>query len=273
MSRLCAYFGNEPERLACALFPARDALHAMLGGPHAFGLGFVQGGDVLLQKRPRSAGAEVDFFSQAKDLRADALVGRIATGDEAGAPAEDTDPFRFRSWLFGSLGRVLGFEGVRDKLLESVPDYLRRNIRGRSASEHLFHLFLTFLHDGGLLEQQSPPPDAVRNALHASVALLDRLLAGGGGESTRLALVATNGRCLVAAGRRHPIHYLQIAGIADCPVCRGRADRDNDSRRISHDSLRGVVIEADGTAARSGWQTVPQERTLVVGSDRSPLLA
>src|SRR5437868_1291216 len=140
MSRLVAYLGNDPERLACALFPARGALHTSLNGRRcAFGLGFVQAGDVLLQKRPRSADSDIDFFAQAKDLRADALIGRVSTED-ADAPAENIDPFRFRSWLFASLGRVLGFDGVREKLLESVPDYLLRNLRGNSASEHLFHL-------------------------------------------------------------------------------------------------------------------------------------
>jgi len=61
VSRLVAYFGNEPDRVECALFPARSALYA--GTPEkasGWGLGFVQGGDVLLQKRPRAEATEVD---------------------------------------------------------------------------------------------------------------------------------------------------------------------------------------------------------------------
>ena len=206
MSLLVAYFGNEPENMACALFSARAALYSRsTDRPQGWGLGFVQAGDVLLQKRPRADTKEVDLYGLAKDLRADALIGCVGLSRDGNTTAEDSDPFRFRSWLFGSVGRVneRGFSAVRERLLESVPDFLRRNIRGKSPSEHIFHLFLAFLHDAGILDAASPPPAAVQRALRHSLAFLDRLLSGGSdghpsSEPTSLALVATNGRCLVA---------------------------------------------------------------------------
>src|SRR5215471_6161425 len=212
--------------MACALFSARNALYSR--GPHkpdGWGLGFVQGGDVLLQKRPRSDTAEVDLYGLVKDLRADALVGRVGLG-EGNTSAEDADPFRFRSWLFGTDGlvRPAGFENVREKMLESIPAFLRRNIRGKSPAEHIFHLFLAFLHDAGILDLPSPSPSAVHGALRNSVAFLDRLLAGAGSESIQLALVATNGRCFVATNCAYPMRFLHVEGISDCPVCRGRVD-------------------------------------------------
>ncbi len=270
MSRLVAYFGNDPERLECALFPARLALYARTPErASGWGLGFVQGGDVLLQKRPRAEATEVDFFSLAKDLRADALIGRVGLDDDGRTTAENADPFRFRWWLFGLVGETAGFPQVRERLLQSVPDFLRRNIRGRSPSEHIFHLFLAFLHDAGLLESLSPQPEAVRRALHESVTFVDRLLGAAGSPATRLALVATNGRCLVAEAHGHPIQFLGIDGIADCPVCRGKSHAQDD-RRISHESLRAVVVEANGSsAARPGWTSVPEGGALVVGADRT----
>jgi glutamine amidotransferase len=57
---------------------------------------------------------------------------------------------------------------VRERVLESTPAFLRRNIRGLSASEHFFHLFLAFLHDAGILDQPTPPPTAVHAALRNS---------------------------------------------------------------------------------------------------------
>ena len=47
-----------------------------------------------------------------------------------------------------------------------------------SPSEHLFHLFLAFLHDAGILDQPTPPPTAVHAALRNSLAFVDRLLVG-----------------------------------------------------------------------------------------------
>jgi glutamine amidotransferase len=277
VSYLIAYFGNEPENMACALFSARNALYSR--GPHkpdGWGLGFVQGGDVLLQKRPRSDTAEVDLYGLVKDLRADALVGRVGLGQQGNTSAEDADPFRFRSWLFGTDGQVsaTGFENVRDKMLESIPAFLRRNIRGRSPAEHIFHLFLAFLHDAGILDQPSPSPAAVQGALRNSVSFLDRLLAGTGSEPVELALVATNGRCFVATGCAYPMRYLHVEGLSDCPVCHGRVDSDRDGRRIPHEALRAVILEANRAVSnRPGWHEIPDRSALVIGADRVPRVA
>ena len=281
MSSLIAYFGNEPENMACALFSARGALHSSnVDRPQGWGLGFVQGHEVLLQKRPRADTKEVDLYGLTKDLRADALVGCVGLSGDGNSSAEDTDPFRFRSWLFGSIGRVSvpGFAAVRERLLESVPDFLRRNIRGKSPSEHIFHLFLSFMHDAGTLDVASPAPAAVQRALRHSLAFLDRLLSGSsddetppGGSATSLALVATNGRCLVATATAFPMQFLEVEGISDCPVCHGRPDADRDGRRIPHDALRAVVIEANpATAGRPGWRPIADHCALIVGADRVP---
>ncbi len=271
MSRLIAYVGNDPERLECTLFPARQALYTRVAETQllGWGMGFVQGGDVLLQKRPRAESPEVDFFSLARGLRADALIGRVGLDDEARLAAEDADPFRFRSWLFGSVGSLSGFDLVRDRLLESIPDFLRRNIRGHSPSEHIFHLFLAFLHDGGLLESFSPEPAAVERALRESAAFLDRMLAGVGAAATKLALVVSNGRCFAAVAHGHPIQYLPIAGISDCTVCRGKEPNEEDGRRIAHETLRALILEADRSAPhRQGWLVLPDDAALVSGADR-----
>ncbi|MDB4983547.1 MAG: hypothetical protein JWM82_4299 [Myxococcales bacterium] len=286
MSHLVAYAGNEPENMACALFSARGALYSRGERRDGWGLGFVQGGDVLLQKRPRADTGEVDLYNLVKDLRADAFVGRVGFGHgglgaEGNTAAEDADPFRFRSWLFGSVGEVseAGFESVREKLLESVPDFLRRNIRGRSTGELVFHLFLAFLHDAGSLDAPSPSPVLVHSALRNSVAFLDRLLVSVTGGDTptapsRLALVATNGRFLIAANGAHPMRFLPIEGISDCPVCHSRLDREPDDRRLPHESLRAVIFEANRSIEeRGGWQNVPESSVVIVGPDRVPVVS
>jgi len=279
VGHLVAYTGNEPENVACALFSARSALAARPAKDagektEGWGLGFVQGGDVLLQKRPRVEAGEIDLYGLVKDLRADAFVGRI--GLPEGTAAEDSDPFRYRSWLFGSVGDIseAGFEAVREPLLESVPHFLRRNIRGHSPSEHIFHLFLAFLHDAGSLDAPSPSPAIVHGALRNSMAFLDRLLTQSGSPSVRLALVATNGRCFVAANGAHPLRFLHVEGISDCPVCRGRVEHDRDGRRIPHESLRAIVVEASrAVEARAGWHEVPERSALIVGADRALVLS
>jgi hypothetical protein len=98
------------------------------------------------------------------------------------------------------------------------------------------------------------------------MAFLDRLLAGTGSPSVRLALVATNGRCLVAANGDHPMRYLHVEGISDCPMPHGRVDHDRDGRRIPHESLNAVIVEANrAIETRGGWRDVPERSALIVG--------
>jgi predicted glutamine amidotransferase len=275
VSHLVAYVGNEPENVACALFSARTALFSR-GQDKGWGLGFVQGGEVLLQKRPRAAADEVDLYGLVKDLRADAIVGRVGVSQMGDIAAEDADPFRSRSWLFGSVGDVNGFENVREKLLESIPDFLRRNIRGSSPSEHLFHLFLTFLHDAGSLDAPSPAPATVHGALRQSVAFLEKLLSASSPPAPlfKLALVATNGRCAVATSCSYPMRYLHVEGISDCPVCRGRVDMHRDVRHIQHEALRAVILEANAEIdARPGWHELPDRTALIMAPGLPPTLA
>jgi predicted glutamine amidotransferase len=292
VGHLVAYFGNEPENLACALFSARAALYSKSTRRtnDGFGLGFVQGGDVLLRKRPRAETTEVDLYGLARDTRAEALVGRVGLAQSSGGAiadsksdasvrAEDADPFRFRSWLFGSVGDVdqAAFEGVRERVLESTPSFLRRNIRGLSASEHFFHLFLAFLHDAGILDQPTPPPTAVHAALRNSLAFVDRLLVSTGAPSLKIALATTNGRCFVATGCAYPMRYLHVEGISDCPVCHAASDRTDpqrSGRRITHEALRAVVVEANrDIATRPGWTDIPDRSALIVGADRVPTIS
>lgn len=270
MSHLVAYVGNDPEHLECALVPARVALQAHLPSEKTgWGLGFVQGGDVLLQKRPRSLSSEVDFFAHARDLRADAFLARGGLTDEARASADNADPFRFRWWLFGSIGQIAGFDQVRERMLTSIPDFLRRNIRGTSPSEHLFHLFLAFMHDAGLLEGLAPDPEPVEKALHESINFLERLLSEVDAPKLRLASVTTNGRCMVARSSGRGMQYLTIDGIMDCTVCRQRNALERDDRRIIHDQLRGVVVEvAEADEPRAGWKAVPLGAGLAIGPDK-----
>jgi glutamine amidotransferase len=267
VNRLIAFIGNDPERVACALFPARPALHMFSSGPAAdWGLGFVQSGDVLLQKRLRGHSPNVDFYDLAHELRADALLGRATLGDSERVSASNADPFRFRTWLFGAVGTFGDFAQISPDLHNSIPEFLRRNIRGHSASEQLFHLFLAFLHDAGLLETLPAQPEPVERALSESVSFVNRLLAKVGAAPARLTVVATNGRCLVALSQGHPVQFLDVHGIANCQLCQSKQSEGKRERPIAHERLRAVIVEADHQQGpRAGWQVLPDGGALLVG--------
>jgi predicted glutamine amidotransferase len=264
MIRLFAYVGNEPERIKCALYPAREALVTDIGeNPDGWGLGFFQGGEVLLHRQPKAQPGQVDFYSRLRELRTDVVVGHVREATVGKAQKlENTHPFRFRSWLFAHSGTVASFEAVKGELLESVPDFLRRNIRGNTDSEHLFHLFLAFLHDGGKLEDPNITTDEASAAMRATVAFIERLSHGAGGGKSELNLVATNGRILLAVRHGRPMGLIRTTGIADCPVCReeGRAP---DERRIAHDLLRSVLVLSNGELP-AGFENLPESSILSI---------
>jgi glutamine amidotransferase len=213
---------NEPERLRCALFPARRALTTDLGpNPDGWGIGLHQGGEVLLQKRPKASPGVIDFYAYLRELKSDVVIAHVRTAT-VGVPQhmENTHPFRHRAWLFAQSGTVDKFAEIQERLLASVPDFLRRNIRGTTDAEHVFHLFLAFLHDAGQLEAPEVPLDALRNAMRQTALLLDRLCGEAGGAPARLNLAATNGRTMVALRRGAAMSMCKLRGIAECPVCR-----------------------------------------------------
>ena len=105
MSRLVAYMGSDPERLKAALLGYRDLFVVRLptrpsGGEtlSSTGVGFYQGGEVLLQRRPRVSGGAIDLFEDLKDLRTDTFLAQVRDTIQGKlAKNENTPPFRFRS--------------------------------------------------------------------------------------------------------------------------------------------------------------------------------
>jgi len=257
---------NEPERIRCALFPARAALSADVGqNPDGWGIGFYQGGEVLLQKRPKAPPGVVDFYAHLRELRTDVVIGHVrsATVGKTGK-TENTHPYRFRSWLFAHSGTITKFPEVRAELLESVPDFLRRNIRGQTDSEHIFHLFLAFLHDAGKLEDPNITTDALRSAVRATNAFLDRLTTTAGGGENELNMVATNGRIMVATRRGRPMAMWSVHGMTDCAVCRVPGE-GREGKRVNHEHLRAVLLLSNGEVAPApGWEVIPDRSVVTV---------
>jgi len=261
---------NEPERLRCAIYPVRSQLvWRQDRQPDGWGLGFYQGGEVLLQKRPRPAPGPIDFYALTKGLRTDCIVGhvRLATVGKQGR-SENTHPYRFRSWLFAHHGTVDKFAALRPAITEHIPDFLRRNIRGQTDSEHMMHLFLAFLHDGGKLDDANLPASEAASALGGMLQVVDRFTTEAGGTPSAHTMIVTNGRVMVAARRGAPLHYYRIKGIADCSLCREtQVDFANESRRVPHEHLRGVAV-IDGEAAPGApWETIPEASAVSVSHD------
>ncbi|MEK6608926.1 MAG: class II glutamine amidotransferase [Myxococcota bacterium] len=279
MSILFAFSVSDPERLCCALHPWRSPLRVPSERTgDGWGLGFYQGGEVLLKKQPlASEDGDLDFYARAKGLKSNILVGHVREATIGARRTENTQPFRFRQWVGAHKGTIERFDQIRGELLESTPDFLRRNIRGESDSEHLFHLALAFLHDSGKLDDPRIAPDAAADAVRAAVTLVERAVAAkGGGESekrdgTVLNFVLSNGRIVVALRRGAPMLVMRRNGVADCPVCRQHiVDMGRGDRPAPHEQLRSVLVLSGGDIGpEAGAEEVPDSAIVMVDESLS----
>ena len=141
-----------------------------------------------------------------------AHVREATVGDRR---ADNTQPFRMRQWLFAHVGEVAGFAAMRERLVESLPDFLRRNMRGQTDSELLFHVLLSFLHDSGQLDSVDIERRGGRlGALRSTVTLIDRYAREVGAGPGSLTLALTNGRQLYALRRGSPLCLVQRDSLA-----------------------------------------------------------
>jgi len=259
MAHLLALLGNDPTLLHCQLHRVRDQVH--LGEWDALGLGYTTDDAVLVAKRPGDVGTH-DVAQLARGIHSPAL---LAMAQDAGFRFDEdaTDPFRYRQWLFAMDGRMEGFDDAREKVLASLSALVQRGIRGATDREHVFGLFLQALKDRGRLDDaNAPAPDVARCLAEAvrKVDAIEREL--GRPRQSPMAMVATNGRLLVAVRRGRPLFYMLQEGAGTCEPC--EMTGPDDPRAKAHRRGKAVVLatEPDRDA---GFIEVPESSTVAVG--------
>ena len=254
--KLFACMCNQPQRLAAALAPVRPMLLAQ-PPVSRWGMGYIQGGDVLLVRTPKGSEVPVDLASPLDEIKTDCAIAQSVRDDGSITPIGGTDntpPFRFRRWMFAQSGTPL-LEGAALRLLENVPEYLRRNLKGRTPSELIFHVFLAMLHDEGNIDDPNLPPAAQRRALSATLKLVHSELARAGKPDIRLGNVAlTNGRSMVLAHLDEPLRLRRLT------VAGERGERD--------DSFRGVLLVSGGDGdPKDGFEDVPPQTAVLISRE------
>ena len=258
MGQLLACMISRADLLGRALLCEEDSLGPPSQSSDGWGVGFYSDGEVLHKKRPQSP-APAQWSSMVEGLRSNIAIAHVRTATIGDARADNTHPFRMRQWLCAHGGSIGGFEAVRERLLESIPDFLRRNIRGDTDSEHLFHIILSFLHDGGALDHGEPADDAVVGAIRATARLVDRLVSEVGAPEPDLNLALTNGRHL----------YFFTRGGPACVVRRQhmpmRESDANQSPQPSVDDVRyALIVTGIGDSVPPGYEALPSGQITVI---------
>jgi len=259
MARLFGFIGNRADLGARVLELEREPLKVVVRGtPLGWGIGFYQSGEVLLRRRPIDDRSELDPASLAADVRSDVLVGHVRKATVGARRTENTHPFRYRQWLFANTGTIQGFAELHERLSGSLPEFLRRDVRGETDSELLFHLFLSFLHDAGQLAETMVEPAATRAALRSTLALIDRLCAEEGQPPSPLNILVTDGEHMVAAHRTETMAYRFFEGRADLERMLGDDARWR-MRLPDTASCHFSLLASDFDKPPRGWVEVPRD--------------
>lgn len=256
MTRLFGCICNQPHRLDEAL----EAVRAVLVAPAPvarWGLGYVHSGEVLLTLHPRQSG-DVDFHGLLAGLNSDYVIG-WAGGDDALRGDANTQPFRYRRWFFAQEGPGPSaelFADLHPELVTHIPDYLRRNIRGRSPAEHVFHLFLSMLHDAGTLDDPNLAPIHIRRALRDTVALVEKIA---GKKVDELAL----GNVIVSNSR-------SMMGVRlGAPLVVRRLKQHKDPKRPESQFKAVLVVSSPDLRGEGGFEELPPRSAVAVSRDVS----
>jgi len=270
MSRLFACAVSEARLLGHALFPWRSLLNIKATpNPFGWGIGYHQNQNVLVKKRPNHQGS-LDFYDIMKGINATRIVGHVRRHTVGRTIPENIHPFRFRQWLFAHHGTVSRFDSIRPWVVNSIPSFLKRSMRGDTDSEHLFYLFLAFLYDEGHLEDRKLPAETAANALRNSFHMVDRFSKDAGGRGGGLNVAVTNGQIMLMTSADHPSYYTDFQGFFDCPLCRQLPDSwDEDPKRKDHPQLKGVLCFNDPPpdADLRSLRPIPEDSILAMDSD------
>jgi hypothetical protein len=259
--KLFACMCNQPQRLAEALVPVRAALVAE-PPVSRWGMGYIQGGDALLVRTPKASAQPVDLAAPLFDAQlpgSDCVIVQAIrdTREPSLGGTDNTPPFRFRRWMYAQTGQ-LELSDAAPRLLAHVPEYLRRNLKGRTPAELMFHVFLAMLHDEGSVDDPHVHAQAMRRALAATLKLVTTELGKAGRDASAIGNIAlTNGRAMVCARLADPLRLRRLWVLDD------RGERDA--------GFRGVLVVSgsatDAPDSSDGFEEVPAKSAVLISRD------
>lgn len=268
MSSLLALLTSDPNLLRCELARLEAPVLLADGAVNALARGIFAPEDVLLERfKPGT-------LPRVRDLVPENEVSPALLFHSRALPIglsleENTQPFRFRRWLFAHQGSGLGwgvpdFARLRVELLGALPDYLRRAVRSDTDSEIAFLYFLGRLRELGRTEDSTlTAAEAGRVMGEAMDALVSRVRDAGSREAVMNA-AASNGRILVAHRRGAPLHYTVLEGSDRCERCGLKGSEPEAHPLVRAHRRRKSVVVASHLREPRGWVELTEGQTLAV---------
>jgi len=269
MSVALAVLTSDPNLVRCELhrLEGQVTLQGEEGRSNAVGIGAYAQDDVLLRRFPRDADLTLESLAPPHETEALLFHGRrLPVGLSL---EENTQPFRSRRWLFAHQGRLEDFADIRAGLLDEVPDFLKRQIRGETDSEVAFALFLKRLWETGHADDPRLPAEVAGRLLVETGKHLSQASARAGAALTSTVnLIATNGYILVATRLGgQPLYYTRLEGTDRCEVCGLTPETPETQPGVAAHRRRRSVVVASHLKRPAGWVELAEGTVLTVGAD------
>lgn len=277
MSLAFALITTDPNLLRCELHRLRGEVRLTPEGAsyNALGVGSYATEDVLLHRGP-STTPPADLTRLQYEERSPALLFHGRALPIGMSLDDNTQPFRFRRWLFAHAGELSGYRQYKQALWEELPEYLKRIVRGETDSEVTFALFLDRLRERGHLDEtlDAVEPQTALVELAAAGRRLQALGDSHGGAPSTVNLIATRPELLVAVRRGpQPLYFRELQGESTCAACElTRRTPETEARVRAHERRRSVAV-ATHPVDPQRWTELREGEGLAAGPDAVVLRA
>jgi hypothetical protein len=227
--------------------------------------------DALLMRRYASAEAPRSLKDNVFGDPAAALVYRAELLQPSASAEDIGQPLRLGRWLFAQSGALEAWPAVQAWAEAELPPHLLTQVGTRTLGAAAFGLFLKGMRALERSEADVPAPEAAKLLLQVGRALAHQAAAEGAAHAARLLLVATDGRCLLAARLGAPSLYFRLLeGSGECGRCQLSAStRGREAAVRTHQQARAVVV-ATAPVPGAHWLELPEGHALAVGQTLQP---
>jgi glutamine amidotransferase len=266
MCRLYGFISNELTKVECSLVHAQNALmhqsrSDLRGIDHPDGWGIVRyaEGMPLAERRATAAHEDIWFSVTAERTYAHVVVAHIRKATVGQPRLENTHPFCHGCWTLAHNGTVAGFDHLQSELERETDPELLVYRKGETDSELVFYWLLTRLKRAGI-EVDRPQDDMslLVDIVGRAVADIDqRSRQAAPGVISKLNLLLTNGRLLLAACWNHTLYFVERRGIHDCEICgipHVRHQRGTPYR---------ALVVASEPISHEAWQEIPNHSIVI----------
>jgi glutamine amidotransferase len=269
--RILGFISNRPELGARVLRTNAHALDVQVNAdePVGWGVGFYHGGELLLRRRPIDDRGVIPVASLAEKVDTDVLIGHVGRPSVGELRTENTQPFRYRQWLFAQLGTTEGYPQLRQALLAGLPEFLQRNRRGESDREAVFYTMLAVLHDLDLLHVPLVSAEQLCRGLKAAADRLDQLSDGANVPRDRFDVLLTNGELLGVLHRSGTLVSRVVQGRHEVEQILGD-DLGSIARSQSAEKARCTVVAGPLVDVPQSWQRLPERSVLALSRTEEP---